>query len=47
VVEILKVMTDSPPFKLLNPLGLELTKILHRKEMPSATKENIEGQKKR
>jgi hypothetical protein len=28
VVEILKVMTDSPPFKLLSPLGLELTKLL-------------------
>ena len=26
VVEILKVMTESPPFKLLSPLGLELTK---------------------
>jgi hypothetical protein len=47
VVEILKVMTDSPPFKLLSPLGLELTKFLKRKEMPSATEEKIEGQKKR
>ena len=28
VVEILKVMTNSPPFKLLSPLGLELTKLL-------------------
>jgi hypothetical protein len=27
VAEILKVMTDSPPFKLLSPLGSELTKI--------------------
>jgi hypothetical protein len=25
VAEILKVMTDSPPFKLLSPLGSELT----------------------
>jgi hypothetical protein len=25
VSEILKVMTESPPFKLLSPLGLELT----------------------
>jgi hypothetical protein len=47
VVEILKVMTDSPPFELLSPLGLELTKLLQRKETPSATEEKIEGQKKR
>jgi hypothetical protein len=47
VVEILKVMTNSPPFKLLSPLGLKLTKLLQRKETPSATEENIEGQKKR
>jgi hypothetical protein len=47
VVEILKVMTDSPPFKLLSPLELELTKFLHRKETPSATEEKTEGQKKR
>jgi hypothetical protein len=47
VVEILKVMTNSPPFKLLSPLGLELTKLLQRKETPSATGEKIEGQNKR
>jgi hypothetical protein len=47
VVEILKVMTDSPPFKLLSYLGLELTKLLQRKETPSATEEKAEGQKKR
>jgi hypothetical protein len=29
--EILKVMTESPPFKLLSPLGSELTKFLQRK----------------
>jgi hypothetical protein len=46
VVEILKVMIDSTPFKLLSPLELELTKLLQRKETPSATKEKIEGQKK-
>jgi hypothetical protein len=46
VAEILKVMTDSLPFKLLSPLGLELTKLLERKEMPSATEEKIEGQRK-
>jgi hypothetical protein len=27
VSEILKVMTESPPFKLLSPLGLELTNL--------------------
>jgi hypothetical protein len=47
VVEILKVMTDSPPFKLQSPLGLELTKLLLRKETPSATEEKVGGQKKR
>jgi hypothetical protein len=47
VVGILKVMTESLPFKLLSPLGLELTKLLQRKEMSSATEEKIEGQKKR
>jgi hypothetical protein len=26
--KILKVMTESPPFKLLSPLGSELTKFL-------------------
>jgi hypothetical protein len=31
VAEFLKVMTDSPPFKLLSPLGLELTKLLQKK----------------
>jgi hypothetical protein len=37
VSEILKVMTESPPFKLLSPLGLELTNLLQKKEIPSAT----------
>jgi hypothetical protein len=32
VAEILKVMTESPRFKLLSPLGTELTKFLQRKE---------------
>jgi hypothetical protein len=27
-LEILKVMTESPPFKLLSPLGLELTNLI-------------------
>jgi hypothetical protein len=38
VVEILKVMTESLPIKLLSPLGLELTKPFQKKEEPSATK---------
>jgi hypothetical protein len=47
VAEILKVMTDSLPNKLLSPLGTELTKFLQKKEQPSAAKEKTEGQKKR
>jgi hypothetical protein len=45
VLEILKVMTESLPFKLLSPLGLELTKVLQRKETSSATEEKIEEQR--
>jgi hypothetical protein len=45
VVEILKVMTKSLPIKLLSPLGPELTKILQKKDGPSATKK-VDGQKK-
>jgi hypothetical protein len=47
VAKILKVMTESPPFKLLSPLGSELTKILQRKEQPSATEDKVKEQKKR
>jgi hypothetical protein len=47
VAEILKVMTDSLPVKLLSPLGPELTKFLQKKDQPSAAKEKAEGQKKR
>jgi hypothetical protein len=47
VAKILKVMTESPPFKLRSPLGSELTKFLQRKGQPSATKEKVEEQKKR
>jgi hypothetical protein len=47
VAKILKVMTESPPFKLLSPLETELTKFLQRKEQPSATKEKVRDQKKR
>jgi hypothetical protein len=38
MAEILKVMTESLPIKLLSPLGLELTKLLQKKDEPSATK---------
>jgi hypothetical protein len=47
VAEISKVMTNSLPIKLLNPLGSELSKFLQKKEQPSAAKEKAEGQKKR
>jgi hypothetical protein len=47
IVEILKVMTESLPIKLLSPLGPELTKLLQKKDEPSATKEKADGQKKR
>jgi hypothetical protein len=46
VAEILKVMTESLPFKLLSPLGTELTRFLQSKEQPSATKEKVRDQKK-
>jgi hypothetical protein len=38
VEEILKVMTESLPIKLLSPLGPELTKLLQKKDEPSAAK---------
>jgi hypothetical protein len=47
VAEILKVMTESLPLKLLSSLGTELTKFLQRKEQPSATKEKVRDQNKR
>jgi hypothetical protein len=47
VAEILKVMTNSLPIKLLSPLRPELTKFLQKKDQPSAAKEKTEGQKKR
>jgi hypothetical protein len=46
VAEILKVMIESLPIKLLSPLGPELMKLLQKKEEPSATKK-VDGQKKR
>jgi hypothetical protein len=45
VAEILKVMIESLPIKLLSPLGPELTKLLQKKDEPSAT-EKVVGQKK-
>jgi hypothetical protein len=38
VEEILKVMIESLPIKLLSPLGPQLTKLLQKKDEPSATK---------
>jgi hypothetical protein len=43
IAEILKVMTESLPIKLLSPLGPELTKLLQKKDKPSAAKEKTEG----
>jgi ribose 5-phosphate isomerase len=47
VSEILKVMTESPPFKLLSPLGLELKNLLQKKEIPLAADGRDGDQKKR
>jgi hypothetical protein len=47
VSEILKVMIESTPFKLLSTLGLELTNLLQKKEIPSAADGKDGGQKKR
>jgi hypothetical protein len=47
IAEILKVMTESLPIKLLSPLGPELMKRLQKKDQPSAIKEKTEGQKRR
>jgi hypothetical protein len=46
IAEILKVMTESLPIKLLSPLGPELPKLLQKKDEPLATKEKADGQKK-
>jgi hypothetical protein len=46
VAEIVKVMTESLPIKLLSPLGPKLTKLLQKKDGLSTTKK-VEGQKKR
>jgi hypothetical protein len=41
VEEILKVMTESLPIKLLSPLGPQLTKLLQKKNEPSAAKKAV------
>jgi hypothetical protein len=41
VEEILKVMTESLPIKLLSSLGPELTKLLQKKDKPSAAKKAV------
>jgi hypothetical protein len=46
VEEILKVMTESLPIKLLSPLGSHLMKLFQKKQEPSATKK-ADGLKKR
>jgi hypothetical protein len=46
VEEILKVMTESLPIKLLSPLGPHLTKLFQKKQESSATKK-ADGLKKR
>jgi hypothetical protein len=45
VAEILKVLTESLPIKLLSPLGQELTKLFQKKEKPSVIKK-ADGLKK-
>jgi hypothetical protein len=47
IAEILQVMIESLPIKLLSPLGPELTKLLQKKGQPSSIKEKTEGQKRR
>jgi hypothetical protein len=46
VEEILKVMAESLPIKMLSPLGPQLMKLLQKKDEPSAAKKAV-GPKKR
>jgi hypothetical protein len=46
IADILKVMTESLPIKLLSPMRPELTKLLQKKDQPSAIKEKTGGQKR-
>jgi hypothetical protein len=47
VEEILKVMTESLPIKMLSPMGPHLTKLLQKKDEPSATKKVVAPKKRR
>jgi hypothetical protein len=47
VEEILKVMTESLPIKLLSPLGPQLMKLLQKKDEPSAAKKAVGSKKRR
>jgi hypothetical protein len=47
VEEILKVMTESLPIKLLSALGPQLTKLLRKKDEPSAAKKAVRPKKRR
>jgi hypothetical protein len=47
VEEILKVITESLPIKLLSPLGPELTKLLQKKDEASAAKKVVGRKKQR
>jgi hypothetical protein len=47
VEENLKVMTESLPVKLLSPVGPQLTKLLQKKDEPSAAKNAVEPKKRR
>jgi hypothetical protein len=47
VEEILKVMTESLPVKLLSPLRPQLTKLLQKKDEPSAVQKAIGRKKQR
>jgi hypothetical protein len=40
-------MTESLPIKLLSPLGPQLTKLLQKKDSPSATKKAVEPKRRR
>jgi hypothetical protein len=46
IEEILKVMIEFLPIKLLSPLGPQLTKLLQKKEEPSVAKKAV-GPKRR
>jgi hypothetical protein len=47
VEEILKVMTESLPVKLLSPLRPQLTKLLQKKDEPSAANKAVGRKKQR